>query len=254
MADAMFDRFTDRARKIMGLSRQEAQRCSHDYIGTEHFLLGLLLEGSGVACDALVNVDADPKQIRAEVERRMTHGTARVTMGQLPFTPRAKHVLELAYEEASNLGYNYIGSEHLLLGMIREREGLAAQALRAARVEYDEVREEIVELLGSPDAVTILLLGFEDDSMPREIAARVRGMFSANGMELCETGCPTAAIAFVPGCGRKAMYTLGLVHGRGTRVILLHLPEKKYRLPRSESLEVDDDLPQRLEALFLDSK
>ncbi len=115
----MFNRFTDRARRIMGYSRQEAQRFSHDYIGTEHVLLGLIQEGNGVAADVLKNLDFDLKLIRREVEEQISDGTTMVTMGQLPFTPRAKKVLELALEEASNLGHNYIGSEHLLLGRRR---------------------------------------------------------------------------------------------------------------------------------------
>jgi len=145
----MFDRFTDRARKVMGLARQEAQRFNHDYIGTEHILLGLIQEGSGVAADVLKNLDVDPKRIRQEIEKLVSHGTTMVTMGQLPFTPRAKKVLELALEEASNLGHNYIGTEHLLLGLIREQEGIAAQVLQNLNVRLEEVREEVLELLGA---------------------------------------------------------------------------------------------------------
>jgi len=148
----MFDRFTDRARKVMGLARQEAQRFNHDYIGTEHILLGLIQEGSGVAADVLKNLDVDLKKIRQEVEKLVSHGTTMVTMGQLPFTPRAKKVLELALEEASNLGHNYIGTEHLLLGLIREQEGIAAQVLQNIKVRLEDVREEVLELLGAEQA------------------------------------------------------------------------------------------------------
>ena len=116
----MFDRFTDRARRVMGLARQEAQRFNHEYIGTEHILLGLIQEGSGVAANVLRNLDIDLDKIRREVEKIVQSGPSMVTMGQLPFTPRAKKVLELSVEEASNLGHNYIGTEHLLLGLIRE--------------------------------------------------------------------------------------------------------------------------------------
>jgi ATP-dependent Clp protease ATP-binding subunit ClpC len=145
----MFDRFTDRARKVMGLARQEAQRFNHDYIGTEHVLLGLVQEGSGVAASVLKNLDIDLKKIRLEVEKLVSNGTTMVTMGQLPFTPRAKKVLELSLEEASNLGHTYIGTEHLLLGLIRENEGIAAQVLRNLSVKLDDVREEVLELLGA---------------------------------------------------------------------------------------------------------
>jgi len=145
----MFDRFTERARKVMSLARQEAQRFNHDYIGTEHILLGLVQEGSGVAAQVLKNLEVEPRKIRIEVEKIVKNGTNMVTMGQLPFTPRAKKVLELALEEAQNLGHNYIGTEHLLLGLIRENEGIAAQVLLNLGTKLEEVREEVLELLGA---------------------------------------------------------------------------------------------------------
>src|SRR5688572_32067015 len=145
----MFDRFTDRARKVMGLARQEAQRFNHEYIGTEHILLGLIQEGSGVAANVLRSLDIDLDKIRREVEKIVQSGPSMVTMGQLPFTPRAKKVLELAVEEASNLGHNYIGTEHLLLGLIRENEGVAAQVLLNLGLKLEDVREEVLEFLGA---------------------------------------------------------------------------------------------------------
>ncbi len=145
----MFDRFTERARKVMSLARQEAQRFNHDYIGTEHILLGLVQEGSGVAAQVLKNLDVELRKIRIEVEKIVKNGTNMVTMGQLPFTPRAKKVLELALEEAQNLGHNYIGTEHLLLGLIRENEGIAAQVLLNLGTKLEDVREEVLELLGA---------------------------------------------------------------------------------------------------------
>jgi ATP-dependent Clp protease ATP-binding subunit ClpC len=145
----MFDRFTDRARKVMGLARQEAQRFNHQYIGTEHILLGLIQEGSGVAANVLRNLDVDPDKIRQEVEKIVQDGPTMATLGQLPFTPRAKKVLELASEEATNLRHNYIGTEHLLLGLIRENEGVAAQVLMNLGLKLEEVREEVLELLGA---------------------------------------------------------------------------------------------------------
>ncbi len=143
----MFDRFTDNANKAMDLALQEAQRFNHDYIGTEHILLGLIDEWSGVAADVLKNLDVDPQQIRRKVEKLLSYGTTMVTMGQLPFTSASKKVLELALEEASNLGHNYIGTEHLLLGLIREEEGIAAQVLQNNKVRLEDVREEVLELL-----------------------------------------------------------------------------------------------------------
>jgi ATP-dependent Clp protease ATP-binding subunit ClpC len=133
----------------MSLARQEAQRFNHDYIGTEHILLGLVQEGSGVAAQVLRNLEVEPRKIRNEVEKIVKNGTNMVTMGQLPFTPRAKKVLELALEEAQNLGHNYIGTEHLLLGLIRENEGIAAQVLLNLGTKLEEVREEVLELLGA---------------------------------------------------------------------------------------------------------
>lgn len=143
----MFDRFTDRARKVMGLARQECHRLNHDYIGTEHILLGLLDEGSGVASCALKNI-SDIGKIRSAILSQITEGRTAVTMGQIPFTPRAKKVLELSFEEMGNLGHTYIGTEHLLLGLIREHEGVAARALAAAGVRVENVREEVLEILG----------------------------------------------------------------------------------------------------------
>ena len=148
----MFDRFTDRARKVMGLARQEAQRLNHEYIGTEHILLGLVQEGSGVAANVLKNLDVDLRKVRAEVEKLVKAGPSMVTMGQLPFTPRAKKVLELALEEAGNLGHNYIGTEHILLGLIKEQDGKAAKVLTNLGVQLDSVRTEILDFLGAEPA------------------------------------------------------------------------------------------------------
>ncbi|MFQ5653231.1 MAG: ATP-dependent Clp protease ATP-binding subunit [Planctomycetota bacterium] len=145
----MFDRFTDRARKVMALARKEAQRFNHDFIGTEHILLGLVQEGSGVAANVLKNLDIDSNKIRAEIEKHVQSGPSMVTMGQLPFTPRAKKVLELSQEEANELGHNYIGTEHLLLGLIRENDGVAAQVMMDLGIKLEDVRNEVLELLGA---------------------------------------------------------------------------------------------------------
>lgn len=145
----MFDRFTDRAKKVMNLARQEAQRFNHEYLGTEHILLGLVQEGNGVAANVLKNMGIDLNKIRTEVEKIVKTGASMVTMGQLPFTPRAKKVLELSMEEASNLSHNYIGTEHLLLGLIKENEGIAAQVLLNLGVKLEDVREEVLDFLGA---------------------------------------------------------------------------------------------------------
>lgn len=144
----MYERFTDRARKVMQLANQEAQRFNHEYIGTEHILLGLVKEGSGVAANVLKNLDVDLRKIRIEVEKIVQTGPDMVTMGKLPQTPRAKKVIEYAMEEARNLNHNYVGTEHLLLGLLREQEGVAAQVLMNLGLKLDDVRDEVLNLLG----------------------------------------------------------------------------------------------------------
>ena len=145
----MFERFTDRARKVMALANQEAQRFNHEYIGTEHILLGLVKEGSGVGATVLKNLDIDLRKVRIEVEKLVKSGPDMVTMGRLPQTPRAKKVIEYAIEEARNLGHNYVGTEHLLLGLLREKDGVAAQVLMNLGLKLEEVREEVLNLLGA---------------------------------------------------------------------------------------------------------
>src|ERR1700689_1101585 len=144
----MFERFTDRARKVMALANQEAQRFNHEYIGTEHILLGLVKEGSGVGANVLKNLDVDLRKVRLEVEKVVNGGPDTVTMGKLPQTPRAKKIIEYAIEEARNLNHNYVGTEHLLLGLLREQEGVAAQVLMNLNLKLEEVREEVLNLLG----------------------------------------------------------------------------------------------------------
>ena len=146
----MYERFTDRSRKVMQLANQEAQRFNHEYVGTEHILLGLIKEGSGVARNVLKNLDIDLNKARAEVEKLVQPGPDMVLMGKMPLTPRSKKVVEYAIEEARDLGHNYIGTEHLLLGLIRETEGVASQVLMNCGVKLEEVRQESLDLLGHP--------------------------------------------------------------------------------------------------------
>ena len=145
----MFERFTDRARKVMALANQEAQRFNHEYIGTEHILLGLVKEGSGVGATVLKNLDVDIKKLRLEIEKHVKSGPDMVTMGKLPQTPRAKKVIEYAIEEARSLNHNYVGTEHILLGILRESEGIAAQVLLDIGLKLEEVRQEVLNLLGA---------------------------------------------------------------------------------------------------------
>src|SRR3954447_14300242 len=147
----VYSRFTDRARKVMQLANQEAQRFNHEYIGTEHILLGLIEEGAGVAANVLKNLRIDLKMVRREVERIVQCGpdADQVVMGRLPHTPRTKKVIEYAIEEARNLNHNYVGTEHLLLGLLREHDGVAAQVLMNLGLKLEEVREEVLNLLGA---------------------------------------------------------------------------------------------------------
>ena len=143
-----YERFTDRARKVLQLANQEAQRFNHEYVGTEHLLLGLIKEGSGVAANVLKNLDIDLRKIRHEVEKVVRSGPDTVTMGRLPQTPRSKKVLEYAMEEARNLNHGYVGTEHILLGLLREQEGVAAQVLMNLGLQLEKVRHEVLNLLG----------------------------------------------------------------------------------------------------------
>jgi ATP-dependent Clp protease ATP-binding subunit ClpC len=145
-AAPMYERFTDPARKAMQLANEEAQRFRHGYIGTEHILLGLLAEGSGVAATVLNNLGIDLSKIRLEVEKVVQYGREGVTANKLPLTPRAKKVIEYAVEEARSVNHNGFGTEHLLLGLLREWEGVAAQVLMNLGVHPDDVREKVVKL------------------------------------------------------------------------------------------------------------
>ena len=145
----MFNRFTERARKVIILAKEEARRFNHDYIGTEHILLGLIREGEGVAAAVLEKMGLDLQTIRLEVEKVVQPGPTTQILGDIPFTPRAKKALELAAEEARALGHNYIGTEHILLGLIREGESVASQVLLNLGLDLDRVRNEVLNVLGA---------------------------------------------------------------------------------------------------------
>ena len=146
----MFERFTERARKVIALASQEAQRFNHEFIGTEHILLGLAKEGSGVGANVLKDLGVDLAKLRTEVEKLVKTGPDMVTMGALPKTPHAKDALEYSVEEARNLNHNYVGTEHLLLGLLRDQDGVAAQVLMNLGLKLEEVRQEIVQILAAP--------------------------------------------------------------------------------------------------------
>jgi ATP-dependent Clp protease ATP-binding subunit ClpC len=142
----MFERFTDRARRVVVLAQEEARMLNHNYIGTEHILLGLIHEGEGVAAKALESLGISLEAVRQQVEEIIGQGQ-QAPSGHIPFTPRAKKVLELSLREALQLGHNYIGTEHILLGLIREGEGVAAQVLVRLGADLNRVRQQVIQLL-----------------------------------------------------------------------------------------------------------
>ena len=170
----MFERFTDRARRVVVLAQEEARMLNHNYIGTEHILLGLIHEGEGVAAKALESLGISLEAVRQQVEEIIGQGQ-QAPSGHIPFTPRAKKVLELSLREALQLGHNYIGTEHILLGLIREGEGVAAQVLVRLGADLNRVRQQVIQLLhgyqGKEPAAIELRLGAMGGSQRRLVAA-----------------------------------------------------------------------------------
>jgi ATP-dependent Clp protease ATP-binding subunit ClpC len=152
MGNAVFERFTDRARRVVVLAQGEARTLNHDFIGTEHILLGLVGEGQGVAAKALESLGIRLETVRQHVEDAAPPGLYSRPSGHIPFTPRAKKVLELSLSEAKLLGHRYVGTEHILLGLLREGEGVAAQVLTGLGADLDGVRERVIQLLAEYQA------------------------------------------------------------------------------------------------------
>jgi len=148
-SEEMFERFTDAARRVVVLAQQEARMLNHNYIGTEHILLGLIHEGEGVAAKALESLGISLEAVRQQVEEIIGQGQ-QAPSGHIPFTPRAKTVLELSLREALKLGHNFIGTEHILLALVRESEAVAAQVLVRLGADLNRVRQEVLGLLTSP--------------------------------------------------------------------------------------------------------
>lgn len=149
----LFDRFTERARKVMALANLEAQRFNHEFIGTEHILLGLVKEGCGVGVNVLKSFGVDLGKVQLAVMKLIKRGPDVVAEGRLPETPRAKKAIEYAIEEANNLDHHFVGTEHLLLGLMREQDGIAAQVLTSLGLKLENVRKEVCNLLApGPDS------------------------------------------------------------------------------------------------------
>ncbi len=185
----MFEQFTERARQVVVLAQDEARTLKHNYIGTEHILLGLLREEEGLAARVLDSLDITVEEVRAQVARIVGQGDE-VTTGQIPFTPRAKKVLELALREALSLGHNYIGTEHILLGLVREKEGVAARILLDFDADAEKIRNEIIRML-TPTAARV-----RHEPAPR-------------------TNKPRIVILCCPSCGSSIVETMGTSESSG---------------------------------------
>jgi len=214
----MFDRFTNRAKKCMSLARKASLAWNHEYIGTEHLLLGLLDEGTSVACNVLRSLQVDAARLRAVVEARVNRGPHALTMDQLPFTPRAKKVLELAMEEASEFGHSYIGTEHLLLGLLGEAKGIAALALQECGVDLAATRAEVLEFIGESSERLGQLRGAGPEPM-----LGARGSAAAN---------PTASTEHEPVGTVRLVYAAEWTPGEGW------LPCDGRRIARAEHPEL----------------
>jgi ATP-dependent Clp protease ATP-binding subunit ClpA len=205
----MYKSFTERARMVMKCAHQEAQRFNHEYIGTEHILLGLIKEGSGVAANVLRNFDIDLRKIRLEVERLVQSGPDIVSFDNLPKTPRAKKVIEYAMDEARSLGHKYVGTEHILLGLLREQEGVAAQVLMNLGLRLEEVRNEVLAFVGP---------GEGGQSVPTPPPAAPSYMSLPLADEVRQLLRDAAVVAQWSGhnCVCTGYLLLGLVHASGT--------------------------------------
>src|SRR5579859_4999395 len=186
MADR-FDKFTERARKVLTLAQEEAQRFNHNYIGTEHLLLGLVREGDGVAAKVLGNMGVELNKVRSAVEFIIGRGD-RMVMGEIGLTPRAKKVIELAVDEARRLNHHYIGTEHLLLGLVREGEGIAAGVLESLGVNLEKVRTQTIQVLMGEEIST---LPAEPPSIPPEALSLVVEGMPALICRYCHASSPT---------------------------------------------------------------
>ena len=162
----MFEKFTDKARRVVVLAQEEAKLLNHNYIGTEHILLGLIHEGEGVAAKALEALGINLEQVREQVQEIIGQGQ-QAPSGHIPFTPRAKKVLELSLREALQLGHSYIGTEHLLLGLIREGEGVAAQVLTKLGADTNKVRQQVIQLLSGYQGKESVAVGGETNPQPK---------------------------------------------------------------------------------------
>jgi len=214
----MFERFTDRARRVVVLAQEESRMLNHNYIGTEHILLGLVHEGGGVAAEALTAMGIGLDAVREQVEEIIGQGQA-APAGHIPFTPRAKKVLELSLREALQLGHNYIGTEHILLGLVREGEGVAAQVLQKLGGDLNRVRQAVIRGLGEKGqgpSAGLREEGEAEAALPGPRCPRCDADLAVFAMYRTitvpdeeESGGRKAAFVFC----RRCSYTLGMLPG-----------------------------------------
>jgi len=263
----VFDRFSDRARKTLGLARQVAQRYNHDYIGTEHILLGLLVEDTGSAIGALDHLGIDRRALSQAVDSRIESGIAMVTMGQLPFTPRAKRVLELAYEECTELGHESIGAGHLLLGLVREQDGIAGRVLEDAGVRIDELRDFVAS---SPESgvtqrraktaglsrklrnPSVRLDGLDDERVPEGVRGAVLEATRRLDLVRDPDGLADLVITFAPEESSDRMFRAGFAAAWKECLVVLVHPGEELPPPLENlatALVMDDALEERLASL-----
>ncbi len=183
----MFERFTDRARRVVVLAQEEAKMLNHNYIGTEHILLGLIHEGEGVAAKALESLGISLDSVREQVQDIIGQGQQQPT-GHIPFTPRAKKVLELSLREALQLGHNYIGTEHILLGLIREGEGVAAQVLVKLGADLNKVRQQVIQLLSGYQGKEQVQVGGSNDQAGAQAGSQILDQFGLNLTQAARDG------------------------------------------------------------------
>ncbi len=243
----MFERFTDRARRVVVLSQEEARLLNHNYIGTEHILLGLISEGEGVAAQVLESLEISLSDARTQVEEIIGHG-GQAPSGHIPFTPRAKKVLELSLREALQLGHNYIGTEHVLLGLIREGEGVASQVLTNLGAELSNVRQQVIQLL-SDDPGRASTTSRTYVRAVSTVAAQVPWTCSFCGRDLWEAEHYVAGPAAFMCAICIATSQLALEAAPADQQILT-LPPRVFGTPPDDDPSAVDQIVEALDAVF----
>jgi hypothetical protein len=247
----VFERFTDRARRVVVLAQEEARLLNHNYIGTEHILLGLLHEGEGVAAQALIAVGVSTESARLQVEEIIGHG-GEVPSGHIPFTPRAKKVLEFSLREAIQLGHNHIGTEHILLGLIREGEGVAAQVLVKLGADLQRVRQAVIQLVSggtkSDEGVAVDVATTYIEPAPRRVVIhgpRAGCMFCGRDLYEVERAVTNATgVLLCKDCAWLAIQTMERAPAPTAPVQPLRMP------PRVFGEAPDDRAVAEITALF----